>query len=141
VPAGIEAGLKERRLVGRAGVAGCADGLAVGAIGLAVPGALGTGYGAVQQSMDAPRLAATSLALVLALPFVKIVATSLTIGSGGSGGIFGPGMVIGGATGAAIWRLLSEAHLPLVPHSPVPYVIVGMIACFGRSPTHRLPSP
>jgi H+/Cl- antiporter ClcA len=106
-------------------------GLAVGALGLAVPGVLGTGYGAVQQTLDAHRLTEATLALVLVLPFMKILATSLTIGSGGSGGIFGPGMVIGGATGAAVWRLLTDAQLPLVPHTPVPYVIVGMIACFG----------
>ena len=37
--------------------------------------------------------------MVLALPFAKILATSLSIGSGGSGGIFGPGMVIGGLLG------------------------------------------
>lgn len=104
-------------------------GLAVGAIGLAVPGVLGTGYGAVQQSLDAGTLLGVPLWIILVLPFAKIAATSLSIGSGGSGGIFGPGMVIGGATGAALWRLLHD--LPWVPHSPVPYVIVGMIACFG----------
>jgi len=63
------------------------------------------------------------------LPFAKILATSLSIGSGGSGGIFGPGMVIGGFLGAGAWRLLSD--LPGVPHSPAPFVVVGMIACFG----------
>ena len=42
--------------------------------------------------------------LVLALPFAKILATSLSIGSGGSGGIFGPGMVIGAFLGAALWK-------------------------------------
>ena len=34
--------------------------------------------------------------IVLILPLAKIVATSLSIGTGGSGGIFGPGIVIGG---------------------------------------------
>jgi CIC family chloride channel protein len=40
--------------------------------------------------------------MVLALPLVKILTTSLSIGSGGSGGIFGPGMVIGGFLGLGL---------------------------------------
>src|SRR6185437_15320471 len=54
----------------------------------------------------------------------------LSIGSGGSGGIFGPGMVIGAFTGAAVWRLL-EPIAPAIPHDPAPFVIVGMMATFG----------
>lgn len=104
-------------------------GLLVGALGLAVPGVLGTGYGEVQQALDAHSLLGLPLWVVLALPFAKIVATSLSIGSGGSGGIFGPGMVIGAFTGATLWRLTDG--LPGVPHDPVPFVIVGMMACFG----------
>jgi CBS domain-containing protein len=59
-----------------------------------------------------------------------IVATGLSIGSGGSGGIFGPGMVIGAFLGASMWRLF-EPLFPSMGHSPAPYVIVGMMACFG----------
>jgi H+/Cl- antiporter ClcA len=103
-------------------------GLATGLIGIALPGVLGTGYGWVQLSMGRGLLG-LSLWAILALPFAKIVATSFSIGSGGSGGIFGPGMVIGGFTGAAIWRLLHGA--PTLPHLPGPFVVVGMIACFG----------
>jgi len=104
-------------------------GLVVGAIGLGVPGVLGTGYGQVQVSLERQQLLGLPLWVVLAVPFAKILATSLSIGSGGSGGIFGPGMVIGGATGAALWRLL--LMVGLAPHDPVPFVIVGMTACFG----------
>jgi chloride channel protein, CIC family len=95
---------------------------------LAVPQVLGTGYGWVQVAMGAGILT-LPLWIVLVLPFAKIVATSLSIGSGGSGGIFGPGMVIGGFLGAAVWRLTQG--FPAVPHSPAPFVVVGMIACFG----------
>jgi H+/Cl- antiporter ClcA len=103
-------------------------GLIVGMIALAVPQILGTGYGWVQVAMTTAVLA-LPLWVVLVLPLAKIVATSLSIGSGGSGGIFGPGMVIGGFLGAALWRL---AHgLPAVPATPAPFVVVGMIACFG----------
>jgi chloride channel protein, CIC family len=68
---------------------------------------------------------------VLVLPVAKIVATSLSIGSGGSGGLFGPGIVIGAFVGAAIWRLGELFALPGIPHEPGVFVVVGMMACFG----------
>jgi H+/Cl- antiporter ClcA len=105
-------------------------GFAVGCLGLVVHGALGTGYGWVQAGMDRQTLLGLPLWLVLVLPFAKILATSLSIGSGGSGGIFGPGMVIGGLLGAGIWRLL-EPVAPAVPLDPAPFVIVAMMALFG----------
>lgn len=105
-------------------------GLAVGLIALAIPQVLGSGYGWVQEALDRDALTALPLWIVLVLPAAKIVATSLSIGSGGSGGIFGPGMVIGAFTGAAVWRLL-EPIAPAVPDSPAPFVIAGMMACFG----------
>lgn len=104
-------------------------GLLVGSLAVALPEVLGTGYGWIQKSLG-HELLALPLWAVLAMPLGKIVATSLSIGSGGSGGIFGPGMVIGAFTGAAIWRLL-EPIAPGVPHDPAPFVIVGMMACFG----------
>jgi len=106
-----------------------AGGLMVGLLGLLVPGALGTGYGSIQQELGRQALLGTSLWLVLAMPLMKIVTTSLSIGSGGSGGVFGPGMVIGAATGAAVWRVLEP--LGLAPHSPAVLVVVGMAACLG----------
>ena len=104
-------------------------GLCVGLIGLVLPEALGMGYGWVQVSMS-PALLAIPLWVVLLLPFAKIVTTGLSIGSGGSGGIFGPGMVIGAMVGAIIWRLCYHV-LPGVPDTPAPFVIVGMMALFG----------
>jgi CIC family chloride channel protein len=103
-------------------------GVLVGLMALAVPQVLGTGYGWVQLAMGAG-IMTLPLWVVIALPFGKILATSLSIGSGGSGGIFGPGMVVGGFLGAVAWRLAEG--LPAVPHSPAPFVVVGMIACFG----------
>src|SRR5690606_2967387 len=104
-------------------------GLAVGLLGLLLPQVLHTGYGWVQFGMG-EALLATPLWLVLLLPFAKVLATSLSIGSGGSGGIFGPGMVIGGLVGAAVWRL-GHGLLPQLPSDPAPFVIVGMMALFG----------
>ena len=104
-------------------------GLFVGLIGLVLPEALGMGYGWVQVSMS-PALLSIPLWVVLLLPFAKIVTTGFSIGSGGSGGIFGPGMVIGAMVGAIVWRL-SYHVLPGVPDTPAPFVIVGMMALFG----------
>ena len=104
-------------------------GVLVGLMGLAIPEALGMGYGWVQASMG-PALLTLPLWLVLALPFAKILSTSLSIGSGGSGGIFGPGMVIGSMVGAGVWRLAFD-HLPAIPGTPAPFVIVAMMALFG----------
>jgi CIC family chloride channel protein len=104
-------------------------GVFVGFLGLVIPGALHMGYGWVQIAMG-PELMSLPLWMVIALPFAKILSTSLSIGSGGSGGIFGPGMVIGGMLGATFWRL-GYGVLPSMPQSPAPFVIVGMMALFG----------
>lgn len=102
----------------------------VGLLGLVLPQVLHMGYGWVQLAMTADGLRQLSLWVLLALPFAKIAATSLSIGSGGSGGIFGPGMVIGGMLGASFWRLV-HGVLPHVPPEPAPFVIIGMMALFG----------
>jgi CIC family chloride channel protein len=104
-------------------------GFFVGVMGLMVKGSIHTGYGWVQISMS-DEILSLPLWIVLVLPFAKILATSLTVGSGGSGGIFGPGMVIGGMLGASFWRLGHEV-LPHMPGNAAPFVIVGMMALFG----------
>jgi CIC family chloride channel protein len=104
-------------------------GLGVGLIGLGFPQVLAMGYGWVQFAIngDTVELATgTMLALVL----LKILATSLTIGSGGSGGVFAPGLFIGGMLGGAMWGLL-HARVGWMPSTPAPFVIVGMVALFG----------
>lgn len=104
-------------------------GVLVGAIGIAMPEVLGTGYGWIQNGLG-PGLRTMPLWIVLALPFARILATGLSIGSGGSGGIFGPGMVIGAFVGAAVWRLFEPLGLG-IGADPAPFVIVGMMCCFG----------
>lgn len=111
-------------------------GVLVGLVGLVVPGVLGTGYGTVQAFLVPENVLALPLALLILVPVAKIVATSLSIGSGGSGGIFGPGMVIGGTLGAVVWRLLHSiapgtGFDASVGPSPGIYVAVGMVAVFG----------
>ena len=106
-------------------------GLLVGLLALVIPQVLSSGYGWAQKAADTDTLLAIPLWIVLLLPLAKIVATSLSIGTGGSGGIFGPGIVIGAFVGAGIWRLAHDLGLPDVPASPAVFVVAGMMACFG----------
>jgi CIC family chloride channel protein len=103
-------------------------GLLVGGMGLLIPGVLGTSYGTIQGDLSAQHLATASLWIVIAIPFAKIVATSLSIGSGGSGGIFGPSLVMGAGLGAIAWRLLPGSWMP---DTPAPIVIACAAACLG----------
>ncbi len=115
-----------------------AAGVATGALGLFVPGVLGTGYGTIQDVLSPGRVLHLSLLVLFMMPLAKILGTSLSIGSGGSGGVFGPCMVVGATAGAAVWRLteVTGAHA-VVPASPALLAAVGMAACLGaaaRSP-------
>jgi CIC family chloride channel protein len=93
------------------------------------PEAIYVGYGTVQQMMTVEGALQFSPWLLLLLPLLRIVTTSLSVGSGGSGGIFGPGMVIGGVFGGFAWRFGHD--LPGFPQEPGPVVIICMIAAFG----------
>jgi chloride channel protein, CIC family len=104
-------------------------GLCVGLIGLVLPQVLGMGDGWIQVGMG-PALLSLPLWVILLLPFAKIVATGFSIGSGGSGGIFGPGMFIGAMVGAIMWRLCYHV-LPGIPDTPALFVIIGMMALLG----------
>lgn len=104
-------------------------GFLVGLIGIAMHGTISTGYGWIQIAMG-PGIFTIPMWTIVLLPFAKMITTSLSIGSGGSGGIFGPGMVIGGMLGATVWRL-GHNVLPHMPVSPAPFVIIAMMALFG----------
>ncbi|MCV7285476.1 chloride channel protein [Mycolicibacterium wolinskyi] len=106
-------------------------GLAVGLLALIIPQVLASGYGWAEKAAATETLMAIPLWIVVLLPFAKILATSLSIGTGGSGGIFGPGVVIGAFLGAALWRLGDVLGAPGLPDSPAVFVVVGMMACFG----------
>lgn len=73
-----------------------------------------------------------SAALLLAVALGKLLTTSLTIGSGGAGGVFGPSMVIGGCAGGALGLFLHDLSPALVPN-PASFVIVGMAAFFAAA--------
>ncbi len=66
---------------------------------------------------------------LLLLAFLKLLATSLSIGSGGSGGIFTPTLFIGAAVGGAYGQLLHYLSPTLFPH-PELFAVAGMAAHF-----------
>lgn len=98
---------------------------------------LSFGYGFLQKILS-EELFGESLflvvALLLAVGFGKILTTSLTIGSGGSGGVFGPSMVIGGALGGLIGVLFHQV-MPEVVHQTdiVVFAILGMASFFAAA--------
>jgi CIC family chloride channel protein len=91
---------------------------------------LAFGYSAIQQAMNQD--VHVSALLLLAVALGKILTTSLTIGSGGSGGVFGPSMVIGGCGGGALGLALHDLWPAVVPH-PASFVIVGMAGFFAAA--------
>src|SRR5262249_42093187 len=91
---------------------------------------LAFGFGAGQAALHDPQKIGAELLLAIALG--KILTTSLTIGSGGSGGVFGPSMVIGGCGGGALGVFLHRMWPDLVPH-PTSFVIVGMAGFFAAA--------
>jgi len=100
-------------------------GLCTGVIGYFLPQTLSFGYGFAQQALNNE----LPLLFLLALAIGKIFTTSFSIGSGGSGGVFGPSIVIGGAMGGAVGRLF-HGIMPGVVMEPGAFVVVGMAGFF-----------
>ncbi len=106
-------------------------GLGAGLIGLLVPSVLGTGYGWAQFAIDQNVTLLPAWMLMLAV-VAEIVSVSLTLGSGNSGGIFGPSVVTGGLFGAAFGQGIHYLMPSLGTH-PGSYAVVGMMAFFAAS--------
>jgi CIC family chloride channel protein len=80
-------------------------GLVVGVIGLFYPEALGLGYDFIHKTTLA-KLGELSLSTLIAVLLFKIVATSITLNFGGSGGLFVPSLYVGGALGLIYAQIL-----------------------------------
>lgn len=100
-------------------------GMLTGMVGFYLPSTLAFGYGYAQQAI----FNELAISVLLALALGKIVTTSFTIGSGGSGGVFGPSVVIGGAMGGVVGKLFHQL-IPGVVTSPGAFVVVGMAGFF-----------
>jgi len=105
-------------------------GLILGAGGLFFPEVLGVGYGGI----DLALMQKLAWWLLLVLIVVKILATSITIGSGGSGGIFAPSLFLGAMAGGFFGTVVHQLF-PTVTASPGAYSIVGMGALVSAT-TH-----
>lgn len=92
---------------------------------------LATGYGTLQTALKSPEEIAISVLLLVG--FFKILTTSLTISSGGSGGVFGPSMVIGGCIGVATGKLVQPLwqNMQWGTISPGAFGVVGMAGFFA----------
>ncbi len=107
-------------------------GLIVGIIGIWFPEVFGVGYKAVHNALHSKM----AMGLLAGLVLLKILATSITIGSGGSGGVFAPSLFIGAMLGGAFGSVV-HTWWPGWTGSPGAYAAVGMAAVFagaGRAP-------
>ncbi|NPA15384.1 MAG: chloride channel protein [Deferribacteres bacterium] len=101
-------------------------GLLVGMLGLFYPQVYGDGWGWIQQAI----LGDIRLDILYVLIVLKIMATSFTIASGGSGGVFGPTLFIGGMIGGVV-GYTAHHFFPHIVTTPGAYVVVGMSAFFA----------
>lgn len=102
-------------------------GLLTGVIGFFLPHTLAFGYGYVQEVLTDP--SSCTIVFLLTLAFGKILTTSFSIGSGGSGGVFGPSVVIGGAMGGVVGKVFHHL-MPGVVAAPGAFIVVGMAGFF-----------
>ncbi len=102
----------------------------VGAIGIFLPQIMGNGYDIIDGALAGKILLPTIVLLV----FFKILATSVTIGSGGAGGIFAPALFIGAMAGGS-FGFCMHYLFPAWTASPEAYATVG-IGAFLAAATH-----
>lgn len=96
-------------------------GLILGSIGLIFPQIFGNGYGSMGEAL----MGNMAFTLMIALIFLKILATSLTLGSGGSGGVFAPSLYIGAMLGGSFGALV-HSLFPTITATKGAYALVGM---------------
>lgn len=101
-------------------------GLMLGLIALGLPHIMSGGYGWIQLAIDGKITAGLLVILCLG----KIVATSCTISSGGSGGVFAPSLFIGAMLGGAFGTLCEQLFPGAIEH-PEAFVLVGMGGFFA----------
>ncbi len=97
-------------------------GLILGLIGIFLPEVWGNGYAAVNIVLQTAR---PMLGFVLVLFVMKIFATSVTLGSGGSGGIFTPTLFVGVVLGLFVGKA-AQFIAPGLVSNPLHYAVVGM---------------
>lgn len=105
-------------------------GAIVGVVAIQLPNVYGVGYTTISDALAG----VLPVALMATLVFAKIFATSVTIGSGGSGGIFAPSLFMGAMTGGVVGNLV-EQLFPGATASSGAYALVTMGAVVAAT-TH-----
>jgi chloride channel protein, CIC family len=102
----------------------------IGCIGMIFPQVMGNGYPFIESILNGSE----TLPILLALIFLKIIATAITLGSGGAGGVFAPALFIGAMIGGAFGHLANMLS-PTMTADPGAYATVG-IGAFLAASTH-----
>jgi chloride channel protein, CIC family len=107
-------------------------GMIIGLTALYFPQIMGVGYDSINNALYGE----TIWYLALTLIFVKILATSFTLASGGSGGIFAPSLFIGAMLGCFFGSFVHQ-YFPTITATPGAYALVamgGLVAGTTRAP-------
>ena len=107
-------------------------GFIVGCMAIFLPQILGNGYETIDRALNGQMVWYITLILI----FMKIIATSITLGSGGSGGIFAPSLFIGAMLGGTFGSLV-HSLFPAITATKGAYSLVGMgsvIAAAAHAP-------
>ncbi len=107
-------------------------GFGIAAMAFVVPEVMGVGYDTINIALHGKLIWYFAFVLI----FIKIFATSLTLGSGGSGGIFAPSLFMGATLGAAFGGLI-HGLFPTITTTPGAYALVamgGLVAGTTRAP-------
>lgn len=104
--------------------------LVVGVIGIFYPQVFGDGYEIIEQALEGKMI----FLIMFALIFIKIIATGLTLGSGGSGGVFAPALFIGAMVGGS-YGWIVHSIFPAHTANPGAYATVG-VGAFLAAATH-----
>lgn len=107
-------------------------GVAIGVLALAFPQIMGVGYDSINSALHGDMIWYVAIGLV----FLKIFATSLTLGSGGSGGIFAPSLFMGAMLGY-FFGAMANQFFPDITAGPGAYALVamgGLVAGTTRAP-------
>ncbi len=107
----------------------------VGIVAMLFPEIMGVGYGWVQLMVNGtlgsfPTYGLPILLVLLIMPFAKIAATSFSVATGGSGGVFAPGIFVGASVGL-LFGMIFHMAFPAIAPEVAPFVIVGMLALMG----------
>ncbi len=108
--------------------AGGGQGISAASLANGYPRIFGTGFNTIESALNGNML----ISLMLALVLLKLLATSLTLGSGNSGGVFAPGLFSGAMLGGAFGEFVTRAF-PGIAAGSGSYATVGMAAVFAAA--------